>query len=292
VKQERWIGVLAALVIALGVAAVAAPARVTLFLSEMEAYVGQRLEARVVADATGEEVLRVLTTAVPAGAFDLVLEPLETEAAYRVDLYVDVNGDGGYDRPPEDAAWRVDLGIVAGDASVPFSATAEMTDVDWPPASDGAIAPEEYRHVLVDQGTNIVLFWQNDASTLYVGLVGPGTGWVAVGFDAKNRMQGANILIGAVTAGTLTLEDQFGSGPFSHRGDRVSSLLQRGGSEVDGKTIIEFALPLAAGEADDVALSPGQTVTVLLSFHSTSDGLTTKHTGRSTVTITLDEEER
>jgi len=288
VKKKTWIVVAVALVFALGVAALASPARVTLSLSEMEAYVGQHLEVRVVGVAAGEEVVRVITTAIVAGSFDLVLEPLETEASYRVDLYVDVNGDGWYDRPPEDAAWRVDLGIVAGDASVPFSATAEMTDVDWPPSSDGAIAPEEYRHVLIDEGTGVVLFWQNDVSTLYVGLVGPGTGWVAVGFDAKNRMQGANILIGAVTDGTLTLEDQFGSGPFSHRGDRVSSLLQRGGSEVDGKTIIEFALPLATGEADDVALTPGQTVTVILAFHSTSDSLTTKHTGRSTVTITLD----
>jgi hypothetical protein len=288
VKKETWTVVAVALIFALGVAALASPARVTLSLSEMEAYVGQHLEVRVVGVAAGEEVVRVITTALVAGSFDLVLEPLETEASYRVDLYVDVNGDGWYDRPPEDAAWRVDLGIVAGDASVPFSATAEMTDVDWPPASDGAIAPEEYRHVLIDEGTGVVLFWQNDVSTLYVGLVGPGTGWVAVGFDAKNRMQGANILIGAVTDGTLTLEDQFGSGPFSHRGDRVSSLLQRGGSEVDGKTIIEFALPLATGEADDVALTPGQTVTVILAFHSTSDSLTTKHTGRSTVTITLD----
>ena len=287
-KKETWTVVAVALIFALGVAALASPARVTLSLSEMEAYVGQHLEVRVVGVAAGEEVVRVITTALVAGSFDLVLEPLETEASYRVDLYVDVNGDGWYDRPPEDAAWRVDLGIVAGDASVPFSATAEMTDVDWPPASDGAIAPEEYRHVLIDEGTGVVLFWQNDVSTLYVGLVGPGTGWVAVGFDAKNRMQGANILIGAVTDGTLTLEDQFGSGPFSHRGDRVSSLLQRGGSEVDGKTIIEFALPLATGEADDVALTPGQTVTVILAFHSTSDSLTTKHTGRSTVTITLD----
>ena len=287
-KKGEGIVILVALVVALGVAVAAAPAWVTFSLLEMEAYVGQRLEARVVADATGEEVLRVLTTAIPAGAFDLVLEPLETEAAYRVDLYVDVNGDGWYDRPPEDAAWRVDLGTVVGDVIIPFSAAAEMVDVDWPPASDGAIAPEEYRHVLVDQGTNIVLFWQNDVSTLYVGLVGPGTGWVAVGFGAKSHMQGANIVIGAVTDGTLTLEDEFGSGPFSHRGDKVSSLLQRGGSEVDGKTIIEFALPLATGEADDVALSPGQTVTVLLAFHSTSDSLTAKHTGRSTVTIILD----
>ena len=287
-KKGRWIVLLVAPAIALGAAAVAAPVRVTLSLSEMEAYVGQRLEARVVADATSEEVLRVLTTAVPAGAFDLVLEPVETESGYRVDLYVDVNGDGWYDPPPEDAAWRIDLGTVVGEATVSLSATAEMTDVDWPPASDGAIAPEEYRHVLVDPGTNIVLFWQNDASTLYVGLVGPGTGWVAVGFGARNQMQGADIVIGAVRDGVLTLEDQFGSGPFSHRSDKVSSLLQRGGSEVDGKTIIEFALPLATGEADDVSLATGQTVTVILAFHATSDSLSAKHTGRSTVTITLD----
>lgn len=291
-KKERWIVVVVALVIAVGVAALAAPARVTLSLSEMEAYVGQRLEVRVVGVASGEEVLRVIATAIAAGSFDLVLEPLETEAACRIDLYVDVNGDGWYDRPPDDAAWRVDLGTVVGAATVSLSATAEMTDVDWPPASDGAIAPEEYRHVLIDEGTGVVLFWQNDATTLYVGLVGPGTGWVAVGFGARNQMQGANIVIGAVTDGVLTLEDQFGSGPFSHRGDKVSSLLQRGGSEVDGKTIIEFALPLATGEADDVGLTPGQTVTVILAFHATSDSLTTKHTRRSTVTITLDEEAR
>jgi hypothetical protein len=265
---------------------VATPVAVTLSLAGLAPYLGDRLEARVVDVSTGGEVSRLLVNRISSATVDLALESLETGGSYRVDVYIDRNGNGRYDRPPEDAAWRIDLGAPA---DLAFStAEAAMTDIDWPPAADGAIGFGEYRNVLVDPETGMTLLWQNDATTLYVGLVSPGTGWSAVGFGAENKMAGANIVIGAVTDGTLTLQDHFGSGPVSHREDKASSLLQRAGTEFEGKTILEFALPLASSDPEDVSLGPGQDVVVILAFHATSDDLAKRHTGRSTAEITLD----
>jgi hypothetical protein len=272
--------------VAAGFVGVATPVAATLSLAGLAPYLGDRLEARVVGVSTGGEVSRLLVNRISSATVDLALESLETGGSYRVDVYIDRNGNGRYDRPPEDAAWRILLGAPA---DLSFSTAAEsMVDIDWPPAADGAIGFGEYRNVLVDPETGMTLLWQNDATTLYVGLVSPGTGWGAVGFGAENKMAGANIVIGVVTEGTLTLQDHFGTGPVSHRADKASSLLQRAGSEFEGETVLEFALPLASSDPEDVSLSPGQGVVVILAFHATSDDLTKRHTGRSTVGITLD----
>jgi hypothetical protein len=291
-REEVWMtklarGLVVAFFLSSGVVASAGSVSVTLSLTGLDEYVGDRLEARVVDIATGGEPVRLAVSEIPAATVDLVLEPLETDRAYRVDVYVVRNRSGRYDRPPEDAAWRIDLGTPSG-AAVSFAAAQPMVDIDWPPAADGVIGPDEYRHVLLDSETGITLYWQNDATTLYVGLLSPGTGWAAVGFGAQNKMAGANIVIGTVTDGVLTLEDHFGSGPVSHSADRASSLLQRAGSESLGKTILEFALPLVGADPEDVTLLSGQNVVAILAFHATADNLTTKHTGRSTVRITLD----
>ena len=266
----------------------AAQVQLSLSLTGMDPYVGGTLEARVVDTATGGEVLRLTGEQVRSPTVNLVLALPETEKTYRLDAYVDQNQNGRYDPPPVDAAWQMDLGMFSGDATTSLEVPATMVDIDWPPAADGTIGLGEYGHFLVDDQTGMSLYWQNDLTTLYVGLVSPGTGWAAVGFGAASTMAGANILIGAVKDGVLTLRNDFGSGPITHTPDKAPAILQRGGTEVDGKTILEFAIPLAGSDPQHATLAPGQDVTVILAFHATSDDLAVKHTARSTVRIALD----
>jgi hypothetical protein len=156
------------------------------------------------------------------------------------------------------------------------------------PASEGLIYANEYRNSLYNPATGMSLFWQNDATNLYVGLVSPGTGWAGVGFSNRNGKPGTNIILGAVSNGTVTIEDHYGVTKELHLPDRTSSLLAIGGSETNGETTLEFVIPLASGDSQDVTLVPGQTVAVILAYQATQDSLTALHTTYSQLQITLD----
>ena len=61
---------------------------------------------------------------------------------------------------------------------------------------DGAIGATEYAHSTEVVG--IEVYWANDATYLRVGLVAPGTGYVAIGFDPVRQMECANFIVGYV----------------------------------------------------------------------------------------------
>ena len=256
--------------------------------SGMNEYVGKTLSARIVDLGTGVEVERTIIPEIVEGSFAIGFGSLAEGDAYRIDFYVDMNGNGHYDPPPVDQAWRLDLHELSGAVSLEFSPTADYTDIDWPPRIDGMIEPGEYRHSMTDKETGMEVHWQNDANDLYIGLVSPGTGWEAIGFDPARRMQGANIIIGAVTKDGLVIEDHYGASQTSHRKDKQSQILQSAGVEADGKTVIEFVIPLASDDPNDVSLMPGTDVTIILAYHVASDRLTARHTKRSTTSMKLD----
>ena len=255
-------------------------------LTGMSPHIDQLLELRISEISTAIEVDRIKLDRIAEDSFTLDTEALEEGKAYLIDFYVDVSGNGTYDAPPQDYAWRIELGEVVEPVSLAFDYNEMFTDIAWPPQIDGIIGDEEYRNSLTDPATGMVLAWQNDSTYIYVGLIGPGTGWVAVGFDAERKMKGANIIIGAVSDGSLEIEDHFGTTQIGHREDEESDIIQAGGTENDGQTTIEFAVPL---ESSDKTLAPGQEVNVILAYHSSSDRLNSRHTARSMLQIELDE---
>jgi hypothetical protein len=156
------------------------------------------------------------------------------------------------------------------------------------PSSEGLVYSGEYRNNLYDPETGMTLFWQNDATYLYVGLISPGTGWLGVGFSGRVGKQGANIILGAVANGQVTIQDGYGVTRELHLSDRTSSIITFGGSEDAGQTTIEFAIPLASGDSQDTALAAGQMVQVILAYQATRDSFTAEHTRYSMTQITLD----
>ncbi len=264
-------------------------ATLTLAFEEMAPHVGQAFELRVIEIASQRETARVSVAEIAAATFDLELAELQLGASYRIDFYADANGNGLYDTPPVDHAWRIEFPDVQGDATLSFARNTNFTDIDWPPYLDGFIEASEYRNEIGDAETGMTVYWQNDRSTLYVGLVAPGTGWLSIGFGPENRMQGADIIIASITDGALTIEDHYGNAPTSHRKDNVDHIIQAAGSETDGESILEFAIPLDSGDDQDKALDPGSEVTIILGFHRSNDGLTARHSERSTTSLLLDE---
>jgi len=261
---------------------------VTVVFSEMDPHLGQQFELRVVNKATGEELERITVAEIPVPSFELSFTVLEQGASYRIDFYVDHNGNGRYDTPPTDHAWQLAIDEVSSNVTLDFSPNTDFTDIAWPPSIDGVITTGEYRHTLTDSVTGIELSWQNDSTYLYVGLTSPGTGWVAIGFDPEQQMKGANIIIAAVENGEVVARNHSGTSPTGHRENSRSEIVQVAGTESADKTMIEFSIPLQSNDPSDKALQPGQTVSIILAYHASSDSFSAHHTKRTTTEITLD----
>ena len=158
------------------------------------------------------------------------------------------------------------------------------------PAVDGVIAQGEYPHETDAAGFRV--HWRNDAARLYVGLVSPGTGYVAIGFDPDVLMEGANFILGAVSGGRTLVRDDYGTGPMTHEEDTVvgggNHVLEAAGREADGGTVFEFVIPLDSRDSADKRLVPGHSYTILVAYQRTNDSFSAKHSRRGSGEIRLD----
>ena len=164
-----------------------------------------------------------------------------------------------------------------------------FTDIGWPPAIDGVIAEGEYTHQLFDSATGMTVYWANSATTLIIGLVSPGTGWLSIGFDPERQMLGANILIAGIDGDVVTIEDHYGNSPTSHKKDDTAHVIQVAGSETNAGSVLEFRIPLDSGDSQDKPLAVGSEVIIILAYHDSNDSLTTRHSERSTSSLMLDD---
>ncbi|MBN1936579.1 MAG: hypothetical protein JW934_18095 [Anaerolineae bacterium] len=160
----------------------------------------------------------------------------------------------------------------------------------WTP--DGAIGEGEYAHLVESSG--VTVYWTTDAEFLYGALSAKTAGWVSVGFDPENKMQGANYVFGYVKDGQTFIDDMFGAKPFgpgSHPADidlgGSNDILEFGGSETDGVTLIEFKIPLDSGDANDKPLLSGQSYPIIVAFGNRDDFSST-HAGRGYAAIDID----
>jgi hypothetical protein len=202
--------------------------------------------------------------------------------------------------PTDTAAPTVAASPTVDSPASPTAEPIESPTATPPPATpepatawqaDGEIGEDEYRHVMTVGPVEIG--WFNDAEYLYAYMDAPTSGWVSIGFDPDNRMQGANFIIGAVVEGQLNIMDAWGASPVGadHPPDEqlggTDDIVAAAGVERDGRTIIEFQIPLDSGDPYDKPLSPGGTYTILVAF-GTSNDLFSYHGFRDAAQITLD----
>jgi len=178
--------------------------------------------------------------------------------------------------------------------------TAEETSepvVEEPPAFfetgysiDGTIVSGEYAHQTTIAGVDV--HWSNDEYRLRVGLVSPGTGFVAIGFDPESQMQGANYIVASMHEGELTIRDDYGHEQLAHIEDTSrggqDNIITAAGNEWPDQTVIEFVIPLDSGDAMDKPLLPGYQYTILVSYHSLLDSFSNRHTRRGSGLIQID----
>jgi hypothetical protein len=103
----------------------------TVSFSDMTPHVGQKMEIRLIDMEDLSEVDRQELDPIPSAAFDVVFENIEDGSNFFVDFYADHNGNGWYDSPPTDHAWRLTATDVNGGDMVSFSHNTDFTDIEW-----------------------------------------------------------------------------------------------------------------------------------------------------------------
>jgi len=155
---------------------------------------------------------------------------------------------------------------------------------------DGIVRLGEYAH-RTDAG-GFEVHWSNDLNYLRIGIVSPGTGYLAIGFDPDYRMRGADFVLAAVEDGRLLIRDDYGDGAVSHAADELlggtDDILEAAGREEGGRTTVEFVIPLVTRDRYDKTLVPGETYSILVAYHETNDSFAVRHSRRGSGTIRLD----
>jgi hypothetical protein len=115
-------------------------------------------------------------------------------------------------------------------------------------------------------------------------------GWIAVGFNPKNVMQGANLIMGSVVDGKALLSDEFGTDMYSHKPDTAiggkNNIISGDCTQANGVTTLSFAIPLDSGDPKDTKLVPGSKVKLIFATGATND-IRKKHNNDATTTIKL-----
>jgi outer membrane protein assembly factor BamB len=160
----------------------------------------------------------------------------------------------------------------------------------WVP--DGIISAGEYAMNRSLSSGRYTVHWRNDADELVMALEGRTTGFVAIGFEPVQAMMGADMIMGWVSGEEATVLDLNSTGiygphpPDEDHGGR-NDILEFGGNESSGWTVIEFKRKMNTEDPFDKSFLPGQTVNVIWSM-SDSDSLAPRHNVRGASSLTFE----
>ena len=133
---------------------------------------------------------------------------------------------------------------------------------------------------------NFELYWKVlNETEIYMAINAKTTGWVSVGFDPSFMMKDADIKIGNIVDGVVTLEDHYGTSATGHKQDKDNEIIEVAGKEADGWTMIEFIMPLNTSKSDDKAIVPGEKMKVIIAYSSSTDALWRKHNFRDSTEL-------
>ncbi len=106
----------------------------TMHFDEMDLYIGKTVEVRVVETSTGDEVGRKTISTLDTTAFSIQLYVLLEDQDYTIDIHADVNGNGSYDSPPADHAWRRTIIDASQNVVIHFIPDMNYTNTGFPDA--------------------------------------------------------------------------------------------------------------------------------------------------------------
>jgi hypothetical protein len=96
----------------------------------MNPHIGQKLTLYVRDQSSGETIQEIVMEEITDADFKLEAYGILPGSSYNIDFYADLNGNGQYDAPPTDHAWRLLLSNVMGDEELDFSHNTSFTDIE------------------------------------------------------------------------------------------------------------------------------------------------------------------
>jgi hypothetical protein len=146
---------------------------------------------------------------------------------------------------------------------------------------DGTISQGEYAEVVTHGSYEI--HWTSDEQFIYIGLKARTSGWVSIGIQPGSKMKDSDMILGFVKDGEAIVYDLYSTGNFGpHPPDTElggsNDILDFGGSEKEGYTIIEFKRELNTGDKYDIQFSKGK-IKIIWAYGS-GDNLDLKHSAR------------
>ncbi len=136
--------------------------------------------------------------------------------------------------------------------------------------------------------------WKTDAQNIYIAMEAPVAGYIAMALDADGAVGGksnTDMIWGYVAGGQTSLFDQWAAteSGSSHPDDTAqggqNSIIQFGGAESGGKTVIEFKRLLNTGDAFDRPFVTGIN-RIMWAVHTNMDDLSFhSFAGRGDITI-------
>lgn len=160
----------------------------------------------------------------------------------------------------------------------PFSITAQET-----PAIDGEIGDNEYTNYFSTE-INMDFYWSFDEENIYIGLISPGSGWLAIGFEPTLRMRDAAIIIASIENEELKIESHIGSAPTAHTEVENNYILNAAGNKSSEGTIIEVSIPINNNELE-LELRKDEIYSMIFAYHDTSTSFSTRHSARTSTEI-------
>ena len=137
---------------------------------------------------------------------------------------------------------------------------------------------------------DMTVAWKIENEHLYITMNAPTKGWVAIGLNTMEQLQGTNLIMAAIKEGMINLSDRYILAPGDHKsisdlgGTNATVLIS--GVENDAGTQVEFMLPLKASDKFHVELQPGRHYFLLLAY-SQEDDFSHHSMMRTTVEIEL-----
>ena len=157
--------------------------------------------------------------------------------------------------------------------------------------ADGIINDGEYKHRQVYDNGNFEVQWTNDNSYIYLAMKAKTTGFVSMAVQPGTAMLNADMIFGFVKNGTAEIYDLFSTGSFGpHPPDTelggTMDILEFGGKEENGYTVIEFKRALKTADQYDRELVKGKNQ--IIWAYGTSDSLDIKHSSRGYGELIID----
>ena len=168
------------------------PDTLTVNFSGMTPHIGKMLTLYVRDKSSGDYLDTVKLAQIPDADFDIISLVIKPGNTYLVDFYADHNGNGTYDAPPTDHAWRMEVGDVMGDVSLNFIHNTSFTDIMLPLGPHIRLAEDPVLgSILTDADGNTLYFFTKDAmpdSSLCAG--GCVTNWPLFYFENPELEEG------------------------------------------------------------------------------------------------------